>query len=154
MAQGTLQVSADTRGDEKPLDQGTLTLIDNQIDQSTGTIRLKATFPNKANTLWPGQFVDAKLLLRTQHDAITVPGTAVQRSQDGLYVYTVKPDGTVDTKTVDVDRIADGVAVIKQGLNAGDRVVTAGQYRLQPGTHVQIRQAATPAQPAATTPGA
>jgi len=153
MAQGTLQVSADTRGDEKPLDQGTLTLIDNQIDQSTGTIRLKATFPNKSNTLWPGQFVDAKLLLRTQHDAVTVPATAVQRSQDGLYVYVVKPDGTVDTKPVDVDRIAGGVAVIQQGLDAGDRVVTAGQYRLQPGTHVEIREAAAASRPAAA-PGA
>ena len=153
MAQGTLQVSADTRGDEKPLDQGTLTLIDNQIDQGTGTIRLKATFPNKSNTLWPGQFVDAKLLLRTQHDAVTVPATAVQRSQDGLYVYVVKPDGTVDTKPVDVDRIAGGVAVIQQGLDAGDRVVTAGQYRLQPGTHVEIREAAAASRPAAA-PGA
>jgi multidrug efflux system membrane fusion protein len=153
MAQGTLQVSADTRGDEKPLDQGTLTLIDNQIDQSTGTIRLKATFPNKSNTLWPGQFVDARLLLRTQHNAVTVPGTAVQRSQDGLYVYIVKPDGTVDTKPVDVDRIADGVAVIRQGLDAGDKVVTAGQYRLQPGTHVEIREAAAASRPAAA-PGA
>jgi multidrug efflux system membrane fusion protein len=153
MAQGTLQVFADTRGDEKPLDQGTLTLIDNEIDQGTGTIRLKATFPNKSNTLWPGQFVDAKLLLRTQHDAVTVPATAVQRSQDGLYVYVVKPDGTVDTKPVDVDRIADGVAVIQQGLDAGDKVVTAGQYRLQPGTHVEIREAAAASRPAAA-PGA
>ena len=153
MAQGTLQVFADNRGDEKPLDQGTLTLIDNEIDQGTGTIRLKATFPNKSNTLWPGQFVDAKLLLRTQHDAVTVPATAVQRSQDGLYVYVVKPDGTVDTKPVDVDRIAGGVAVIQQGLDAGDKVVTAGQYRLQPGTHVEIREAAAASRPAAA-PGA
>jgi multidrug efflux system membrane fusion protein len=152
MAQGTLQVFADTRGDEKPLDQGTLTLIDNQIDQSTGTIRLKATFPNKSNTLWPGQFVDARLLLRTEQNVVTVPSAAIQRGPDGLYVYAVKPDGTVELRPVGIGQITDGAAVVETGLDAGASVVTAGQYRLQPGTRVQVREAAAtpaPKQPSA-----
>lgn len=152
MAKGPLTVFADTRGDDKPLDQGTLQLVDNQIDQATGTIRLKATFPNKADQLWPGQFVDVRLLLRTQANVVTVPAAAVQHGPDGLYVYAVKPDGTAEIRPVGVGQIANGTAVIESGLAAGDSIVTAGQYRLQPGTRVQVRDAAaTPAtsQPAA-----
>jgi multidrug efflux system membrane fusion protein len=152
MAKGPLTVFADTRGDDKPLDQGTLQLVDNQIDQATGTIRLKATFPNKSDQLWPGQFVDVRLLLRTQANVVTVPAAAVQHGPDGLYVYAVKPDGTAEIRPVGVGQIANGTAVIESGLAAGDSIVTAGQYRLQPGTRVQVRDAAaTPAtsQPAA-----
>lgn len=148
MAKGPLTVFADTRGDDKPLDQGTLQLVDNQIDQATGTIRLKATFPNKADQLWPGQFIDVRLLLRTQANVVTVPAAAVQHGPDGLYVYAVKPDGTAEVRPVGVGQIANGTAVIESGLNAGDSIVTAGQYRLQPGTRVQVRDAAaTPATP-------
>ena len=148
MAKGPLTVFADTRGDDKPLDQGTLELVDNQIDQATGTIRLKATFPNKTNQLWPGQFVDVRLLLRTEQNVVTVPSTAIQRGPDGLYVYAVKPDATVELRPVGIGQITDGTAVVETGLDAGASVVTAGQYRLQPGTRVQTREAAA-AQPSA-----
>lgn len=143
MAKGPMTVFADTRGDDKPLDQGTLQLVDNQIDQATGTIRLKATFPNKADQLWPGQYVDVRLLLRTEQNVVTVPTTAIQRGPDGLYVYAVKPDATVELRPVGIGQITDGAAVVETGLDAGASVVTAGQYRLQPGTRVQIREAAT-----------
>lgn len=150
MAKGKMAVFADTRGDDKPLDQGTLELVDNQIDQATGTIRLKATFPNKGDQLWPGQFVDVRLLLRTESNVVTVPAGAVQRGPDGLYVYAIRPDGTAEIRPVGVGQIANGTAVIQTGLDAGDSIVTAGQYRLQPGTRVQVREAAaTPSQPAA-----
>lgn len=149
MAKGPLTVFADTRGDDKPLDQGMLQLVDNQIDQATGTIRLKATFPNKGNQLWPGQFVDVRLLLRTEQNVVTVPTTAIQRGPDGLYVYAVKPDATVELRPVGIGQITDGTAVVETGLDAGTSVVTAGQYRLQPGTRVQTREAATPSQPGA-----
>ncbi|WP_088148956.1 efflux RND transporter periplasmic adaptor subunit [Inquilinus limosus] len=152
MAKGPMTVFADTRGDDKPLDQGTLELVDNQIDQATGTIRLKATFPNKADQLWPGQFVDVRLLLRTEQNVVTVPSAAIQRGPDGLYVYAVKPDGTAEVRPVGVGQITDGAAVIESGLEAGDSIVTAGQYRLQPGTRVQVREAA--ATPAAKQPNA
>jgi len=148
MAKGQLTVFADTRGDDKPLDQGTLELVDNQIDQATGTIRLKATFPNKTNQLWPGQFVDVRLLLRTEQNVVTVPSTAIQRGPDGLYVYAVKPDATVELRPVGIGQITDGTAVVETGLDAGASVVTAGQYRLQPGTRVQTREAAA-SQPSA-----
>ncbi|MGO1076351.1 efflux RND transporter periplasmic adaptor subunit [Inquilinus sp. CA228] len=148
MAKGPLTVFADTRGDDKPLDQGTLELVDNQIDQATGTIRLKATFPNKTDQLWPGQFVDVRLLLRTEQNVVTVPSTAIQHGPDGLYVYAVKPDDTVELRPVGIGQITDGAAVVETGLDAGASVVTAGQYRLQPGTRVQTR-AAAPSQPSA-----
>jgi len=148
MAKGPLTVFADTRGDDKPLDQGTLELVDNQIDQATGTIRLKATFPNRTDQLWPGQFVDVRLLLRTEQNVVTVPSTAIQHGPDGLYVYAVKPDATVELRPVGIGQISDGAAVVQTGLDAGASVVTAGQYRLQPGTRVQVRAAAT-SQPSA-----
>jgi len=150
-AQGPLKVLARTRGDQKPLDEGTLALVDNQIDQATGTVRLKAIFPNQAGTLWPGQFVDARLQLRMQQNVATVPATAVQRGPDGLYVYVVKPDATVEIRPVEVGQMNDHLAVVEKGLEVGDRVVTAGQYRLQPGARVQIREASAgqPTSPAA-----
>jgi multidrug efflux system membrane fusion protein len=152
MAQGPLKVVARTRGDEKPLDEGTLELVDNQIDQATGTVRLKATFPNPADKLWPGQFIDVRLQLRVQQNVATVPVTAVQRGPDGLYVYVVKPDATVELRPVQVGEMTDHIAVVEKGLDVGDRVVTAGQYRLQPGSRVQIREASAsdrPTHPAA-----
>ncbi|WP_342235805.1 efflux RND transporter periplasmic adaptor subunit [Inquilinus sp. OTU3971] len=148
MAKGPLTVFADTRGDDKPLDQGTLQLVDNQIDQATGTIRLKATFPNRTDQLWPGQFVDVRLLLRTEQNVVTVPSTAIQRGPDGLYVYAVKPDDTVELRPVGIGQITDGAAVVETGLDAGASVVTAGQYRLQSGTRVQVRDTAA-SQPSA-----
>ncbi|HTW50854.1 MAG TPA: efflux RND transporter periplasmic adaptor subunit [Stellaceae bacterium] len=143
-AKGTVTVTALNTGDKRVLDQGTLALVDNEIDQTTGTMRLKATFPNPHNRLWPGQFVNIRLLLRTDRDVLTVPSGAIQRSASGLYVYRIAPDNTVEAQPVEVGPFGDDVAVVTAGLHAGDRVVTAGQYRLQPGAHVAVTAAAKP----------
>jgi multidrug efflux system membrane fusion protein len=142
-AKGPITVSAFDQADKNELDQGTLALVDNQIDQTTGTLRLKATFPNPHNRLWPGQFVNIRVLLRTDRDVLTVPSGAIQRSASGLYVYRVKPDSTVEVQPVEVGPFGDHVAVVTAGLHIGDNVVTAGQYRLQPGARVAV--AADPA---------
>jgi multidrug efflux system membrane fusion protein len=138
MAQGPVVVAALSRDGKTELDRGTLLLIDNQIDQTTGTIRLKATFPNPHNSLWPGQFVNARLHLQTEQNVLTVPSAAIQRGPDGLFAYIVKPDSTVDMRAIAVGQETGAIAVIDSGLAGGDRVVTAGQYRIQPGTLVQI----------------
>ncbi len=125
------------------LADGKLSLIDNQIDQTTGTIHLKATFDNADERLWPGQFVNARLVLLVAKDAITVPATAVQQGADGYYAYVLKPDMTVERRTVDVARFQDGRAVVAKGIAAGDRIVTDGQYRLSPGAHVRVLSGAS-----------
>jgi multidrug efflux system membrane fusion protein len=141
MAQGPVAVAALSRDGKAELDRGTLLLIDNEIDQTTGTIRLKATFPNPHNALWPGQFVNVRLLLQTEHNVLTVPSAAVQRGPDGLFTYVVKPDNTVEMRTVTVGQDTGTIAVVASGLVQGDRVVTAGQYRVQPGAPVQVATA-------------
>jgi len=137
MANGPLKVIAEGRTDHQPLGEGTLALVDNQIDQSTGTIRLKATFPNEDHALWPGQFINIRLLLRTLQQVVTVPSTAIQRGPNGIYVYVIKPDSTAAMQPVSVGQMNDGTSVVEQGLQAGDKIVVRGQYRLQPGTRVQ-----------------
>jgi multidrug efflux system membrane fusion protein len=138
MAQGPVVVLAQSRDGKTELDRGTLLLVDNQIDQTTGTLRLKATFPNPQNALWPGQFVNVRLLLRTDHNVLTVPSAAVERGPAGLFTYVVKPDSTVEMRTVTVGQDTGTIAVVDSGLATGDRVVTAGQYRVQPGALVKI----------------
>jgi len=140
-AKGPVTVTALSRDGTDPLDQGTLALVDNEIDQTTGTLRLKATFPNPHNRLWPGQFVNIQVLLRTERGVLTVPSGAIQRSNSGLYVYRVKPDDSVEVQPVEVGQMTNKIAVVTGGLEPGDRVVTAGQYRLQPGARVAIAQA-------------
>jgi multidrug efflux system membrane fusion protein len=137
MANGPLKVVAEGRTDHQPLGEGTLTLIDNQIDQSTGTIRLKATFPNQDHALWPGQFINIRLLLRTLQQVVSVPSTAIQRGPNGMYVYVIKLDSTVAMQPVSVGQMNDGTSVVERGLQAGDKIVVRGQYRLQPGSRVQ-----------------
>jgi multidrug efflux system membrane fusion protein len=137
MANGPLKVAAEGRTDHQPLGEGTLTLVDNQIDQGTGTIRLKATFPNQDHALWPGQFINVRLLLRTLQQVVTVPSTAIQRGPDGMYVYVIKLDSTVAMQPVSVGQMNDGTSVVARGLQAGDKIVVRGQYRLQPGSRVQ-----------------
>jgi multidrug efflux system membrane fusion protein len=139
MAAGRLTVRATSRDEKEQYGEGALELVDNQIDPSTGTIRLKATFPNASLTLWPGQFVNARLLLRTETNVVTVPSDAVERGAQGLYAYVVRPDATVAAQPLKVGQISDGVAVVEDGIAAGQRVVTAGQYRLQPGVKVAPR---------------
>lgn len=141
MSGGSLKVIALSRDDKTELAEGTLALIDNEIDQTTGTIRLKATFPNKDHALWPGQFVNARLYLAVRHDGLTVPASVVQRGPQGTYAYVVKPDSTVEMRPIGVARLRDGIALIDTGLSAGERVVVDGQYKLRPGAHVDVASA-------------
>jgi membrane fusion protein, multidrug efflux system len=136
MAAGPLTVFAQARSDARRLGEGTIALVDNQIDQSTGSIRLKATFPNDNHALWPGQFVNIQVLLRTLQQAVTVPSTAVQRGPDGMYVYVIKADSTVAMAPVSIGQMSDGTAVVRSGLEPGVKIVVAGQYRLAPGMRV------------------
>ncbi|HEX3843538.1 MAG TPA: efflux RND transporter periplasmic adaptor subunit [Steroidobacteraceae bacterium] len=137
MSQGPVQVMALSQG--KELDHGTVELIDNQIDQTTGTIRLKANFPNPKLKLWPGQFVNLRLLVRTDEGALTIPAAALQRGPDGMFVYIVKPDSTVALQPVTVANNSETVAIVTQGLEPGQQVVTSNSFRLQPGTLVRVR---------------
>jgi multidrug efflux system membrane fusion protein len=145
MARGKLTVVAFASNDVTQLDTGTLLTVDNSIDPGTGTIKLKATFPNAQHRLWPGQFINARLLVGTDKNAVTVPSSAIMHSQTGLYVYVVKPDQTVARQDVDVAREAGTEAVIAKGLDGGQTVVIDGQSRLQIGSRV----ATGPARPAA-----
>jgi multidrug efflux system membrane fusion protein len=120
------------------LDQGTLGLVNNQILQTTGSIQLKANFPNKAHRLWPGELVNARLLVDTRHDGLTVPASVVQQGPQGAYAYVVNPDGSVAIRSIKVAQVSEGQALIDSGLQANEQVVVDGQYKLQPGTQVTI----------------
>jgi multidrug efflux system membrane fusion protein len=141
MASGPAAIVAMSRDGKRQLAEGTLALIDNRIDQSTGTIRLKGNFANRDGALWPGEFVNIRLLAHTAHDVVTIPSAALQRGPDGYYAYVVKSDGTVDMQKLEIGQIADGTAIVETGLSAGAQVVTAGQYRLQPGARAEIARA-------------
>lgn len=140
-ADGELQVATQIPGVNGQPIAGRLSFIDNTTDATTGTIRLKAEFPNTDKTLWPGQFVDVVLTLTHQDDAIVVPPAAIQNGPNGQYVFIVKPDGTADLRAVKVERTEGDVAVIASGLSPGDTVVTVGQLRLAPGSKVSIADA-------------
>ncbi len=130
---------------------GRLFFIDNAVDTTTGTITLKATFPNTAGTLWAGEFVATSLLLFTEQNALTVPATAVETGQQGTYVYVVDSAGVARQRAVSVERVAGNITVIASGLTAGERVVTDGQSRLTPGAKVSIlSSAAAVASPASS----
>lgn len=118
------------------LDQGTLGLINNEIQQTTGTIQLKANFPNKAHKLWPGELVNARLLLETRHNGLTVPASVVQQGPQGAYAYVIDSKGMVAMRPITIAQFSDGQALINSGLAANENVVVDGQYRLQPGTRV------------------
>jgi membrane fusion protein, multidrug efflux system len=136
MHAGTVPVFAYTADNKTKLGEGKLLTVDNQIDQTTGTIKLKAEFPNEDNHLWPGQFVNVRMQINVLHNALTVPSAAVQRGPSGLYVYLVKPDSTVAMQPVEVQQDDGAVAVIAKGLDSGVQVVTNGQSRLQTGSRV------------------
>jgi multidrug efflux system membrane fusion protein len=142
LAAGPVQVTTLSRDGKTVLDQGTLTLIDNEIDQPTGTAKLKATFANTHNTLWPGQYVNARVLVRTERNALTLPTAAVQLGPNGPFTYVVKGDSTVEVRPLTLGDESDGMTVIKGGLALNERVVTSNQYRLQPGVHVHDNAAA------------
>jgi len=138
-AQGTLRVDAYSRDDQRKLGSGTLGTIDNQIDQATGTIRLKAEFANDDGLLWPNQFVNAKLLLETRKDATLIPASAVQRGPDGAFVYVVKKDHSVDVRAVSIGITQNALAAVQDGVSEGETIVTDGQDRLQADSKVEIR---------------
>ena len=139
MAQGQLKVQAAPQADTANRESGVLTFIDNAVDASTGTIKLKGTFQNAANRLWPGEFVRVTLGLTTRPHATVVPNQAVQTGQDGQFVYVVKQDRTVEMRPVVTSTRVDQELVIDRGLEPGETVVTEGQLRLTPGSHVQVQ---------------
>jgi len=138
MAKGPLTVVAYSQDDKIKLDEGKLLLVNNQIAQTTGTIQLKATFPNTAHLLWPGQLVNARLLVDTRKDGLTIAAPAVQQGQTGSYVYVISPDGKAEVRPVTVAQISEGQALIDSGLKANETVVIDGQYRLQQGSPVRV----------------
>jgi multidrug efflux system membrane fusion protein len=135
---GPLQVSAFSSDGHKPLADGTLKLIDNQVDVASGTIRLKAAFDNKNAALWPGLSVSTRLLIQTIKNVVVVPDSAVQRGPNGLFAYVVTADGKAQLRNLKVGRIEDGQALVEDGLAAGDRIVTSGHYRVQAGAPVEL----------------
>lgn len=137
---GKLPVTARAQDGTGDIEQGELSFIDNAVDTSTGTIKLKGTFQNKAHKLWPGQFVNVGLRLTMRNNAVVVPNQAVQTGQDGTYVYVVGEDRTVSVVPVTTGPRIDQDMVIDKGLQGGETVVTEGQLRLQPGSRVQIRE--------------
>jgi multidrug efflux system membrane fusion protein len=139
MRGGSLQVEAYSRDDQTKLATGKLLTIDNQIDQTTGTGKLKAVFDNHDHSLWPNQFVNARLLLEVRKNNTVVPAAAIQRGPQGTYVFTVKPDKTVDMRNVTVSFNAGNFTAVTSGLAPGETVVTDGQDKLQPGSHVDVR---------------
>jgi membrane fusion protein, multidrug efflux system len=142
MARGTLKVDAKLANDSAGAHAaGQITFVDNAVDQTTGTIKIKGTFANDNRALWPGQFANVTVRLTTDADAIVVPSAAVQTGPDGTYVYVVKPDQTVDMRPVTVARAAGQETVLKDGVTAGDSVVTDGHLRLVPGSRVTVRDA-------------
>lgn len=144
-ATGNLHVFAVDRDTSTVLDEGKLTVINNQIDTTTGTIRLKADFPNDKFQLWPGQFANARLLLKVKKDGLVVPASVVQRGPQGSFAFVIRSDDTVEIRAVKVGQIEQGQALIEDGLQAGERVVADGQYKLQAGARVKIDAVGPPA---------
>jgi len=140
MARGPLSVSALPPGSSSRADGGKLVFVDNAVDASTGTIRLRAQFTNQNLALWPGQFVNVALTLYEQPDAVVVPADSVQNGPQGQYVYVVKTDMTAELRTVKLDRVDGATAIVAAGLQPGESVVTQGQLRLGPGVKVTIRK--------------
>src|SRR5450432_1968311 len=143
-----LKVIAFSTDGKKQLSEGSLSVINNQVDTTSGTIRLKAVFDNKNHALWPGQSVSTRLLVKTLKDATVVPDDAVQHGNDGLYAYVVNQDNKAELRKVKVSQSIDGRSVVDEGLAPGDQVITTGQYKVQPGTLVSTAVASSdPAQP-------
>jgi multidrug efflux system membrane fusion protein len=138
LSRGPLKVLAHNRDGATQLGEGVLALLDNQVDAATGTIRLKATFENTDNALWPGQFVKVGLLLRIRREVVTVPAQAVQRGPNGAFVYLIKSDQSVEQRPVKVGYTREGTSLIEEGLMPNDQVVIEGQYKLRAGARVQV----------------
>jgi multidrug efflux system membrane fusion protein len=153
MAREAPEVQAYASDDRTRLATGQLTLIDNLVDQASGTLRLKAVFENQDSVLWPGQFINARLVLAVQKDGTVVPAPAIQVGPDGNFVFAVKPDGTVERRDVKIAETLDEVTLVVSGAAPGDKVVVEGQFRLTPGARVTILDdRASPAAVARSTP--
>jgi multidrug efflux system membrane fusion protein len=152
-AAGPLSVEAYSRDGAQRLGVGRLELIDNQMNQATATMRLKAIFPNPKYSLWPNQFVKARLLVSTHKGALVVPATVVEKGPKGLFAYVIKKDQTVEARPVEVEMTTGEITLIRKGLTAGEQVVVDGQNQLRPGIRVQPREvgAALPSPPAENT---
>jgi membrane fusion protein, multidrug efflux system len=133
-----LTVIALASNGETQLAEGKLTLIDNMIDQATGTIHLKASFANQDERLWPGEFVNLRVVLRIQHDVATVPSQTVQDGPDGHYAYVISSNDTVERRPVEITAVQNGITVVSKGLTPGEHVVVDGQYRLTDGARVRL----------------
>jgi multidrug efflux system membrane fusion protein len=147
MLRGEVKIVAFDQDDKQQLAEGKLLLINNQIDQATSTIQLKAEFPNEDERLWPGEFVRVRMLVDTRKNAVTIPAVALQRGPEGFYVWVVKPDETAEARAIDALTPNDEIVIATKGLNPGETVVVEGQSRLDVGAHVAIR---SPKPPAAT----
>jgi multidrug efflux system membrane fusion protein len=143
-AAGTLSVQALAGGNQSVIDTGALSVVDNQVDTTTGTVKLKANFPNDKLALWPGAFVNARLLVETMKGVVVIPTAAVQRGPNGTYAYVLQPDRTVSMKTITVGQQDDVQAVITDGIAASDTVVTTGFARLKDGAKVEVSEPAKP----------
>lgn len=140
LKQGALQVAAYTPDGQRELGKGELSLVDNQVDMTTGTIKLKGKFANADHVLWPGLSVSTRLLIRMEKDVVVIPDAAVQRGPENLFAYVVRPDNRIEMRKLVVGEIQNGEAVIKSGVEPGERVVTSGYYRLAPGTLVDLTE--------------
>jgi multidrug efflux system membrane fusion protein len=140
-----LEVDAYAADGKTLLGKGELSFIDNHVDTSTGTIALKGTFANTNERLWPGEFINARLILSVRHNAVTVPAETVMAGTTGDYVYVIGPEDTVQRRNVQLASRQDGLAVIAKGLSAGDKVVVAGQYRLANNVKVKVETGSAPA---------
>lgn len=143
MSAGSLKVEAAFQSDEGRPELGNLAFVDNAVDRTTGTIKLKAEFKNGERRLWPGQFINVALTLSTQSDAVVVPSEAIQVGQEGEHVFVVKPDNSVEVRPVVVARTDEGEAVIAKGLQAGEQIVREGQFLLGPGSRIEVKDGKT-----------
>jgi len=139
MLRGAVPALAYDQDNTKQLATGELLLIDNEIDQTTSSIRLKATFANADEQLWPGEFVHVHIEFNTQKNAVTIPPVAMQRGPQGFYAWVIKPDNTAEQRPIDAKQVGDDVAIVSKGLSPDERVVVNGQYRLQAGSHVDAK---------------
>lgn len=140
-AGGQLPVFAYVQNGQQPVAQGRLEIVDNTIDQPTGSVRLKASFPNDNEELWPGQFVNIRLQLGIKKDSTIIPTPAVQRNQEGTYAWAVKSDGTVEVRPVRIERIEGDEALVAAGLAPGSQIVVDGHSRLRPGSRIEAKAA-------------
>jgi len=144
-ARGPVEVTAFSQDNVNPLSKGTLLLIDNIVDQASATIRLKAMFDNEDGKLWPGDFVNARVLLDVRHDVLVIPAPAIQRGPEGLFTWVVKPEGVVEARPITVGPTTADQTIVASGLAEGDRVVVNGQYKLRLGSHVTVNEPPAPA---------